>query len=283
MGIKILADRMIDLPAEELKALDVDTIGCYIMMGNDCYSDLDDVFPEDVFAYMKATKKVAMTAAKSPDAYAEFFRPFVERGDTVLHFACSSGISSIAENAEKASHSFPGRVFVIDTLVLSNGIAMLVKYAIKLIADGETDPETIVRLVKNQIPKLQCSFLLEDLECLHRGGRCNGLSYYAANLLRIKPIIRIDERGRMVAAEKCRGHRERAFETYFKSIFTKYPNPVLDLLYIPCSTYTEEFEALVRRIVAKYYAFEKIQFNVVGCNCSVHCGRNVLSTSYMCH
>jgi DegV family protein with EDD domain len=252
------------------------------MLGNDCYSDLDDVFPDDVFNYMDRAKKVAMTAAKSPDMYSDFFRPYAEKYDAVIHFSASSGISSIADNAEKASHNFPGKVFVIDTLLLSNGLALLVYYAKKLIADGETNPETIVRLVKAQIPKVQCSFLLEDLECLHRGGRCSGLSYYAANLLRIKPVICMSDTGKMVVREKCRGHRERSFEAYFKNTFARYPDPELDILYVGYSTFSPEFEGLVRGIVAKYFDFKKIQFNAVGCNCSVHCGRNVLAAMYMC-
>ena len=55
MGIKITADRMIDLTEKELQNLGIDTISCYINMGGNSYSDLDDIFPEDVFAYMDKT------------------------------------------------------------------------------------------------------------------------------------------------------------------------------------------------------------------------------------
>ena len=120
---------MIDLSKEELAELNIDTISCYINMDNKSYSDLEDVFPEDVFRFMEKTGQVAKTAAKSPALYSEFFGRFVEKGDTVIHFAVSSGISSIAENAKTAAKDYPEKVFVIDTLLLSNGIALLVKYA----------------------------------------------------------------------------------------------------------------------------------------------------------
>ena len=282
MGIKIVADRMIDLTDEELKALDIDTISCYVNMDDKCYSDLEDVFPDDIFAFMDDTGRVAQTAAKSPALYAEFFEPFVARGDTVIHLAVSSGISSIAANAKTAAQDFPGKVFVIDTLLLSNGIALLAKYALQLIADGETDAEKIVTLVEQKIPKIAGSFLLDTLDCLYKGGRCSGLTYYSANIFKIKPVIRMNETGHMVVREKHRGSQQKVLEPYIISTFEKYPNPDLDLLYVAYSTYNQEVMDEIVRLVKKYHEFKDIQFNLGSCNCCIHAGRNTYGLFFMC-
>lgn len=281
MGIKIVSDRMIDLPEEELAALNIDTISCYINIDDKSYSDLDDVFPEDVFKFMDKTGRVAQTAAKSPALYSEFFGQFVDNGDTVIHFAASSGISSIVANAEIAANDYPGKVFVIDTLLLSNGIALLVKYALRLISDGETDPEIIVKLVKQKIPKIQASFLIDTLDALYKGGRCSGAVYYAANILRIKPVIYMNETGHMVIREKFRGEQGKVLEQYIKRTFEKYPNPDLDQLYISYTTYNKTVQENILRIVAKYHTFKKVQFNYCSCNCCVHSGRNAIAMFYM--
>ena len=283
MGIKIVADRMIDLSGEELTALNIDTISCYINMGDKSYSDLEDVFPEDVFTYMEKTGHVAQTAAKSPAIYSEFFGKFVAEGDTVIHLAVSSGISSIAQNAKAAAKDYPGKVFVIDTLLLSNGIALLAKYALRLIADGETDAEKIVEKVTSKIPKVQGSFLIDSLDCLYKGGRCSGMTYYAANLLKIKPVIQMNETGHMVVSEKLRGVQEKILEPYIKSMFQKGPNPNLDILYVAYTTYDKVVQESIVNIVAKYHKFEKIEFNDVSCNCCVHSGRNTIGLFYMCN
>ncbi len=282
MGIKIVADRMIDLPKEELGSLNIDTISCYINMGGKSYSDLDDVFPEDVYRYMDETGQAAQTAAKSPELYSEFFKQFLDEYDTIIHFAASSGISSIAANAKKAAQNFPGRVFVIDTLQLSNGIALLVKYTLKLIENGETDAQKIVNLVLEKIPKVQGSFLLDQLDCLYKGGRCSKLTFYAANLLKIKPVIHMNEKGQMVVREKFRGSQNKVLERYIKATFEKYPNPDLDCLYVVYSTYNKDVEEKILKIVAKYHTFRKIQFNYVSCNCCVHSGKNTIALFYMC-
>ena len=282
MGIKIVADRMIDLPDEELAALDIDTISCYINMGDKSYSDLEDVFPEDVFRYMEETGDVAKTAAKSPALYSEFFGRFVSKGDTVIHFAVSSGISSIAENAKIAAKDYPGKVFVIDTLLLSFGIALLVRYAMKLISDGETDAERLAALVVAKIPSVQGSFLIDTLDCLYKGGRCSGLTYYAANLLKIKPVIHMNSTGHMVVREKHRGNQERILEPYIRSTFEKKPNPELDILYVAYTTYSKSVQETILKIVAKFHDFKRVEFHDVSCNCCVHSGRNTIGIFYMC-
>lgn len=282
MSIKIVSDRMIDLSKEELEELNISTISCFINMDDKSYSDLDDVFPEDVFKFMDATGRVAQTAAKSPTLYSEFFSQFVANGDTVIHFAASSGISTIAGNAKDAAKNFPGKVFVIDTLLLSNGIALLAKYALRLIADGETDAEKIVGLVKQTIPKIQGSFLLDTLDCLYKGGRCSGMVYYASNFFKIKPVIHMNETGHMVVREKYRGEQGRILEPYIKNTFAKYPNPDLEQLYIVYTTYDKAVQDNILRIVSKYYNFKNVQFNYVSCNCCVHSGRNTIGLFYIC-
>lgn len=283
MGIKIVADRMIDLSNEELASLNIDTISCYINMGDKSYSDLEDVFPEDVFRFMDETGEVARTAAKSPALYSEFFGRFVDKGDIVIHFAVSSGISSIAENAKAAAKDYPGKVFVIDTLHLSLGIALLAKYALQLISDGERDAEKIVTLVTEQIPKTQSSFLIDSLDSLYKGGRCSGLTYYAANLLKIKPVIHMNDTGHMVVREKLRGKQERILERYIRQTFEKHPNPDLSLLYVIYTSYNKAVQETIVDIVAKYYDFKKVEFNGASCNCCVHGGRNAIGLFYMSH
>jgi len=282
VGIKLLADRMIDLTDEELRELDIDTISCYINMGGKSYSDLEDVFPDDVFAYMDATGQVAQTAAKSPAIYSEFFGKYVAQGHTVIHLAVSSGISSIAANAKLAAQDYPGKVFVIDTLLLSNGIALLAMFALERLAAGETDAARLAADIEAKIPKIQASFLIDSLDCIYRGGRCNGLTYYAANIFKIKPAIHMNAQGQMVPRTKFRGARERVLEPYIKSTFEYRPDPDLRLLYVIQSTYDAEIEQTMREIIERYHHFDEIRFNTVSCNCCVHGGRNTVGLFYMC-
>ena len=243
-------------------------------MGGKSYEDLIDITPDDVFAHLRKTGEISKTAAKSPEAYYEFFKPFTDRGDSVIHFSASSKISSISQHSDIAAARLKG-VYTFDTKTLSSGMAMLAKYAIALIKGGETDPAKIVALCEERRKKLQSSFLLETLECLYKGGRCSGFQMFGANLFKLKPVITLDDTGRMVTREKCRGNQPRAIAQYIKNTFAKFPNPDLKNLYIPHCVKDEKMLEYILDTIKLYRKFENVHFNDCSCNSSVHCGPNV--------
>lgn len=280
MNIQITSDRMIDLSDEELKLLNIKTISCFVNMGGKSYEDLIDVFPRDIFEYVRKTGKVAQTAAKSPEAYLNFFNQYANADTAIIHIACSSGISSIASNAEQASKIANGKVFVVDSLSAGNGLALIAYYIIELIKQG-LSAEEISELAKKMVPKITCSFLLNTLTCLHKGGRCSALTYYSANILKIKPVIYFDTVGRMVVREKIMGSFNSAVKKYIRNTFNKYPNPDLSMLYIEESTPSEDMRNMLLEEIGKYHKFENIKFNVTSCNSCIHSGENIVGLMFV--
>ena len=92
----------------------------------------------------------------------------------------------------------------------------------------------------------------------------------------------MNKTGHMVVREKHRGERRAALKHYIKETFNKYPNPVLDILYIAYTTYDEEIHNYVVELIGQYHKFDKIQVSSCSCNCSVHSGRNATAVFYMC-
>lgn len=280
MKIKITADRMIDLPDEELKKINVPTMSCYVSMGGKSYEDLIDIFPDDIVDHLNKTGEIAKTAAKSPDEYYNFFKPYVDDGQAVIHFAVTSGISSIFNYATKAAERLP-ETYVIDSRTLSNGISLLVYYAMELIKNGEDDPKKIYDLCCAKREKIQDSFIIDTLEYLRKGGRCSALQYYAANIFKIKPVISISKtNGKMTIREKCRGNRRRAIADYVANTFEKYPDPDLKNLYV--IHYCKD-EALIQYFIdtiSSYHKFENIKLGFPSCNSTIHSGPNTFGFFY---
>ena len=279
MAIKITADRIIDLSKEELDELNISTISCYINLVGVSYSDLEDIFPEDVFSHFEKRRELAKTAAKSPEIYSEFFEQFTSKGDTVIHFAASSGTSAICDNAKIAAEKLKG-VFVVDTLTLSNGIALLAKYAISLIRQGETDAQKVYELCLAKRSKVKCSFIIETLDYLYKGGRCSGMQLFGANLFRIRPVVAMNESGKMQIREKYRGKYMKAIARYIEHTFKIHPNPDLAQLYLLHFCKDKAIEEFLLAEVAKYHKFENIQVNSGSCNCAIHSGRNTVAMFY---
>lgn len=280
MKIKITADRIIDLSKEELDKLQIATMSCYIVMGDKSYEDMIDVTPDDVFKYVKETGDMAKTAAKSPDAYYEFFKQFTDKGMAVIHFAAASGISAICGFAKEAATRLPN-VYVIDTCSLSNGVALLAKHAIELIDEGKKDPKEIYEICMAKREKVQASFIIDKLEFLYKGGRCSSLQLFAANLLKIRPVITLDKDiGKMYTREKIIGSHRHALAQYVKNTFKKFPNPDLKHLYINHISKDEELIKHFIKLATSYYKFENVHIGTVGCNCSVHGGPNTFGIVY---
>lgn len=42
------------------------------------------------------------------------------------------------------------------------------------------------------MPKIHSSFVLDNLEFLHKGGRCSSVAKFGANVLGLKPVIGVD-------------------------------------------------------------------------------------------
>ena len=280
MKIQITADRMIDLPKDELERLNIPTMSCFINMGGKSYEDSIDITPEDVFAHYAKTGELAKTAARSPETYYDFFKSFTDEGYAVVHFATSSGISALCENATKAAKMLPN-TYVVDTMSLSNGIALLVRYALQLIENGETDPKKIYEECLGQREKLQDSFMIDTLEFLHKGGRCSSLIYYAANLFKIKPVVTLNKiNGRMTIREKCRGSIRRAIQDYVANCFRKYPNPDLKSVYVVHFCKDEGLAQFFIDTVKSHHKFENVHFGIGTCNTTIHSGPNTVGLFY---
>ena len=151
MKIAISAETTIDLTPELLKEFDIKTLPFTLVLGEDSVLD-GQISPDELFAYTEKTGQLPRTSAVNQFQYEEHFRPILQEYDVIIHFALSSKISSACSNAIAASEEeeFKGKVFIIDTLSLSTGIALQAIYARKLARIGK-DPEEIVDLCKQRI------------------------------------------------------------------------------------------------------------------------------------
>jgi len=198
MKIVISTESTCDLSKELIEKNNISVIPYSVILGDDVVTDNADV-PAKIFEYVETTKKLPKTSAINEQTYTEYFEGLLKDYDAVVHIALSSGLSCSCSNAEKAANNLKN-VYVIDSKSLSTGIGLLVLYAKELATQNET-PEKIVHKVKDRVPYVQASFVVDRLDYLFKGGRCNALSYFGANLLKIHPQIIVSE-GKMSPAKK---------------------------------------------------------------------------------
>lgn len=194
------------------------------------------------------------TSQISPYMYEEYFRKFLKDGKSVLYFCLSSGLSNTYESSMLAAgnlkEEYPGQeVLPVDTLAATGGIGILVERAIENKRNG-MDIRKNYEAVRALVPKLRHFFMVQDLMYLKRGGRVSAATAIVGSALNIKPILKIDENGKLVTIDKKRGNKAAmtALFTYFKDNY----NPELGNTIYICDADTPELaDALVEKVKAE--------------------------------
>lgn len=271
MKIAVSVESTSDLSKDLIEKYDVKIIPFHVILGNDDFKD-GERSPEEIFAYVDKNKNLPKTTAINEFEYSEYFSELKKDYDAVVHITLSSGISSSCSNAEKAAAE-TDNVYVVDSKSLSTGIALLAIYARELAENG-TAPDVIAEKLKERREKLQVSFVVEKLEYLYKGGRCNGLQLFGANLLKIRPRIVLKD-GKMQPDKKYRGKMDAVISKYASDVLEEFNTPDLARVFITYTTATPEMVAAARS-ACENAGFKSITETRAGCTIASHCGANTL-------
>lgn len=274
--IALSAESTIDLTKELIKENNIHIVPFTVILGNK--SGLDGVITSnEIIEYVKNHGVLPKTSAVNNFQYEEHFSNLLKDYDYVIHISLSSEISCAYNNAMEVAKTMQN-VFVIDSLSLSTGIALLALYARKLIDSG-MEPFDIVNAVSKRRPFDQTSFILSRLDYLYKGGRCNSLAYLASTLLKIRPQI-IVRNGRMEPRKKYVGKFEKAVIKYVNDTLEYFNTPDLENVFI---TYTTAPKAIIDEItkILKGKGFKNIYPTNAGATITSHCGENCLGILYL--
>ena len=149
------------------------------------------------------------TSQITPYTYEQVFRKEAEQGHDVLYLCLSSGLSSTYASSLNAAQSvmedFPDvKIESVDTLGATGGVGLLLMQAIKGRDEGKTISENAAYL-RQIAPDIGFWFMVEDLEYLKRGGRVSATAAFAGNVLNLKPVLKINDEGKIINISKQRG------------------------------------------------------------------------------
>ena len=275
MKIAISTESTSDLTKELLEQYDISIIPYEIVLSDRQIKD-GEMSTEALFDYVERTSTLPKTNALNEYEYTEYFTELREKYDAVVHISLSSGITSSTGNAIRAAQNLKN-VYVVDSLSLSTGIGLLAIYARELANQGVA-PKEIHSLVQARVEKLQVSFIIERLDYLYKGGRCNALALLGANLLKIRPRITL-KNGKMGSDKKYRGSMDRVVAKYCEETLHEYSTPDLERAFITYTTATPEM-ILAARTALEDAGFKNIYETKAGCTIASHCGGNTLGILY---
>lgn len=208
-------DSTANLPKEYYEDLNINMIPMQINLNNEIYDDLDKRLPiEDYYQKMR-DGAIPTTAQINEFSAREYLSRLIETGEDVLHIGFSSALSgstaTMKRVAEELNATHKNKIVVIDSLNASVGEGLLVLKAHDLMKEGKNIDE-VAKEIEDLIPYACSYFTVDQLKYLVRGGRLSKVSGMLGTLLNIKPVLRVDETGHLVAYKKVISRRKALSE-----------------------------------------------------------------------
>lgn len=207
----ISTDTTADLPDNYVRNNNIDVHTLYYSIGNTIYGP-DNSLPVKEFYDRMRNGEMPTTMACNPEEAASIFKKRASEGYDILHIAFSSALSSSYNNfciaASEAMEEYPEcKIIVIDSLSASMGEGLVVYRAMQLKNMGKTIDET-ADYISNHLQNFVQFFTVDDLNHLYRGGRVSKTTAVIGTLAGIKPILHVNEEGRLIPVGKVRGRKK---------------------------------------------------------------------------
>jgi DegV family protein with EDD domain len=191
--IRIVTDSMNYLPADLVAQHRISVVPITLLMGQKAYREGVDIDTETFFEMMSYNHHFPTTSQPTPQDFVSVWRPLLEAGHQVITILVSGRLSSTLETAKAAAKSFAeDGLTILDSSSVAMGLGMQVLRAAELAQEGLLRAG-IVEVVQRIREALQIVFTLDTLEYLHRGGRINTAKAWLGTLLRVKPLLSLQE------------------------------------------------------------------------------------------
>jgi DegV family protein with EDD domain len=278
MKIRITSDSTCDLN-HLIVERNIGIMSLQVNLGSDAFRDGVDITPEKIFAFVGETGTLPKTAAPSIGEYEEFFAKELEGYDALIHINLSSKSSGSHNFAKNAAEGFGGKVFVVDSKALSTGQGLLVLKACDMRDEGKS-PEEIVAVLEELREHINTSFVPDNLDYLHKGGRVSGMVKTVAGMFKIHPQILMED-GQLIPGKKYKGKMSVLIKQYIDDLKELYPSYDKSRCFVTHSTAERELVDAAIEKVKETFEFDEIIETVAGSIITSHCGKGTLGVLFV--
>ena len=278
--VMILTDSTADLSTDMLTEYHIDSIPLYVRFNDEIYQDGVTLTTEELYEKVSEKKMLPKTSAISPGDFVRFFERYLNLGYDIVYIGIGSKLSATYQSAMLAKDELNqmDRIFIIDSMNLSSGIALLVLKA-KDLRDQGLSAKEIKDQIEQLVPFVRSQFAISTLEYLYKGGRASGLSALVGTMLSIKPIIKVVD-GKLEVYKKSMGKMSRALDIMLQDYFNLKDQIDLDYVFV---THTlANRQAIYMKDQIKHKTKPKMIIEGhAGCVISSHCGPGTIGILYL--
>lgn len=277
----LVTDSSCDLPEELAQKFELAVVPLTVNINGESFTNYLDEREISFKAFYDCTRAKAdiKTSCPSLEAFEKAFTEILDSGKDILYLGFSSGLSATTQNAkitaEELSEKYPdAKIIVIDSLAASMGQGLFIKYVYDEKQKGGSIEE--VAQYAEDIRLHICHwFTVSDLMQLKRGGRISATTAIAGTALNVKPVMHVDNAGKLINVGKARG-RKASLQALLEHMKETAINPKEQTIYIShgdCEDEVREFAKLIKKEVG----FKEIVINYVGPVIGGHTGSGVVA------
>lgn len=282
---QIVTDATSDLPLELVGKLDVHVIPMHCAIDGDDYlitADNRNLSSHDFYDMLRAGR-VSSTTQVNGETFKAEVRPFLKDGLDVLYICFSSGLSStyasIRIAIEDLAEEFPERKLrIVDSLSATGGEGLLVYHAVKRMEDGMGLDELAQWIEDNKLHFAHW-FTVDDLKFLKRGGRVSATAALVGTVLSVKPIMHVDNEGRLIPVDKVRGRR-KSLEELVAHMEKSAIRPADQTVFISHGD-TPEDAAYIEKLVRERLGVKNVFIGPVGPVVGSHGGPGIICLFFL--
>lgn len=279
----ILTDSAADMPAQYYTDNGVVCANLGFSLNGESYLGADGKFIE-VTDFYQLLREGAMptTTQISPQYAKEELEKLVSKGENVLVLAFSSGLSGTCGSyqvaARELAEQYPDcKIVVVDGLCASMGQGLFLDYVVKKAQTGATLEETAAYAEDLKL-HICHEVAVDDLFHLRRGGRVSGATAVVGSILKIKPILYVDNEGHLVAIGKAMG-RKKSVYTLVETMDRQQDLQKGEPIFISHGDCMDDAEFL-KNILATKYPENPVTINHIGPVIGSHSGVGTLALFY---
>lgn len=281
----IATDCGADLPEDYLKENDIFCAQLTCTICGETHGGRKPQLPYDEFYSLMRAGNLPKTSQVNPDEAQEYLENLLERTQKILVLAFSSGLSGTYNSFRIAAEEIMEerkdvQIQVIDSKCASLGQGLWVYKVMEYRNSGKSFEETAeyARQIAGNVVHV---FTVDDLNHLYRGGRVSKSAAFFGTVLNIKPVLHVDDEGKLIPLEKVRGRKKsllRLVEMMGEQMGSyKDKN---DIVFISHGDCIEDAE-FVRDEVKSRFGIEKFMINHIGPVIGAHAGPGTIALFFM--
>ena len=193
MTVRVVTDSTADLPPALAEEMGITVVPLNVHFGDEVFMDGVTIHTDEFYQRLVSSPSLPKTSQPAVGAFMETYLQLLTDVDGIVSVHLSSKVSGTVNAAQQAVAELGSDVIeVVDTLQASLALGLIAVAAAKVAQSGASLPEVVAEA---QSASGRASFfgLVETLEYLEKGGRIGKAQALLGSLLRIKPILTLQE------------------------------------------------------------------------------------------